>query len=216
MAHGMHSEPGSFAHYEKKVFGQRGNYYSALLCAAGATDYLKSLKQTFFDRLKEEEVEGEGLPLSAVERVLDSSLMDLQGKINGELDLQTLVAVMDDSGQALYFRSDKRVIRPVREPEILGIGEASLVRYLIDSTYRPDFTLRQAITLAALVVYAAKRYCAQYCGGDTDIYTLAKGEFITDWEPVERRKIEALEQLFKHRAGRHLLQLVNQGVTLLS
>lgn len=215
MTHGEHSQPGSFAHYEQKVFGRQGDYYSALLCAAGPTDYLKTLKHSFFKCLEENEVEGEGLSLTAVEGALETCLIELQGKVNTELGLQTLVAVMDDHRRSRYLRSDDRVVRPVTGPEILGIGEASLVRFLIESAYHPRFTLQQGIALAALVVYFAKKYCAQYCGGDTDIYTLSKGEFITNWEPVSRSKIESLELMFKKETGKHLLQFIDRAASLI-
>lgn len=217
MAHGTHTDLGSFAHYERKVFARRGDYYCALLCGAGPTGLLKTLEKSFFLKLKEGENKGEGLSVGEVQPILESVLSDLSEKVDDVDDfpsLSSLVAVMDDDGVHKYLRSDGQIVRPADKVEILGIGETSLVNHLTHA-YRPDFTIKQTTALAAFVVYSAKRYCPQYCGGDTDIYTLFNGEFICQWEIVEKLKIESLERLFKRTSLDQLLQLVDLGAKTL-
>jgi len=215
MAHGGHTDPGAFAHYEEKVFAKRGNYYCALFCGAGETDLLKTVKQQLWTKFSEteRENEGEGLPLASIQGILEDILAEIATKIDGVPDVSSLFVARDDQGQFRYLRSDRQIVRPVQGTEILGSGDLSVVRFILDSTHRPDLTLAQTTALAALTVYLSKQYCPQYCGGDTDIYRVFQGEDICEWDAVKRSKIEEIERIFKKSIRHRMLQSVNEAAS---
>ena len=68
------------------------------------------------------------------------------------------------------LKTDGLIVSPARPVEVFGIGENSLVRFLIDTLHDPNGqTLEEVSALAAFVVAAAKKYCPQYCGGETTV-----------------------------------------------
>jgi len=79
---------------------------------------------------------------------------------------------------------------------------------------QPDLDLYQLAALAGFVVYAAKRYCPQYCGGQTDIYMLPK-RYSWNTLPVSEEKINALEAILAQKPPECLAGLINEAAAIL-
>ena len=54
ITHGRPSDFGSFAHYEKKVFGTEGGTYGAAVCGAGDANLIRPIAESFLKTLSEQ------------------------------------------------------------------------------------------------------------------------------------------------------------------
>ena len=110
------------------------------------------------------------------------------------------------------LHTSNSVVTVAKPCEVIGIGENSLVRFLIRDSYNEAMSYESAVALSALVVYAAKLYCPQYCGGLTDIYALRTAE--REVFEVLRDQIEALELFFETAFPLQLNSLLSEVATL--
>ncbi|MFZ0821690.1 MAG: hypothetical protein WAM91_16615 [Candidatus Acidiferrales bacterium] len=218
MSHGRATDFGGFSHYEAKTFGIESESFSAVVCGSGNHgDLIRPFAETVFANLGE----AENLSLEHTRTIMDATLGDLAHRNNAAPDASFLLAVVR-GGEQQFLRSDGLVIRTAGPVEILGIGDTSLVRYLTDSIYSPDLGSLYAVCFAAYAVYAAKKYCPQYCGGATDVHVLtgggkeSAGMYWTGWNVVKPDEVTALEDLFARRAKEHLLGVIEEASDLLS
>jgi hypothetical protein len=215
MSHGTAHELGSFSHYEKKVFELSYTGVAIAICGCGPTTLLKAVAETVLAKnavLKD----ADGLvDLNGTRQILEEALQDIASKLSAVPEqLSLLLAATTVDGKQQFLRSDGLVVQSASPHAVLGIGETSLIRYLIDSVYKPDLDLYQLAALAGFVVYAAKRYCPQYCGGQTDIYMLPK-EILWETVPVSEKKINALEAILAQKPPECLAHLINEAAAML-
>jgi hypothetical protein len=82
---------------------------------------------------------------------------------------------------------------------------------LTDSLFNPIFSLEQTAVLGAFVIYQAKKYCSQYCGGKTDVWAMTEiGEIVG----LQEDEIAKLEVLFAKNSC-DLLDVIAEGSKLL-
>ena len=189
MSHGTAGEMGSFASYEQKVFFtgyEDDSQTAAILCGSGMDGtLLHPISETLFRNLGQYDEE-------KVPATLERTLNDYTERLGRRPELQLLLFESTHGG---LIKSDGLIVSAARSVEILGIGETSLVRFFTDMFPPSEMHIKEAVVLAALVVWAAKEYCPQYCGGQTDIVTFSI--FDTWPEQVDAKKIAAMEMAFK-------------------
>jgi len=233
MSHGTPEEYGSFAHYDRKVFGTQGRNFAAGLCAAGDGVLIKPFATAFLGRLQrredDEDRERETNPNYEQEladdyargsrtwagdnlAALRGELEDTKARIDHAPDLTMIVGVVGGSGHFQLLRAEGLMVCPAGPVEILGIGETSLVRFLTDSLYREDLTMRQAVALGVFVVAAAKKYCPQYCGWDAHAHKLLVNGH--RWEAVKSETVGWIEEMFDTEGPTHLRKLLDRAATI--
>ena len=197
IAHGGPNESGSFAHYEPKVFAiENYSSFGAVACGAGDASLIRPIAESFLTALKTCKQPDE-IRMSLCKSILEDTLNDFTAKIANIPEVHLLIAASDDKGRQQFLRCEGLVVHPANNVEILGLGENSLVRYLIDSIYKEDMDISELATLATLIVDVAKKYCPQYCGGQTDVYMLSKKyEFFADPAPLPEIVVQKLEESF--------------------
>jgi 20S proteasome alpha/beta subunit len=210
ITHGGPNDADSFAHYETKVFAiENHSNFSAIACGAGNASLIRPIAESFLAELKNC-LQPPELRMSLCKSILEGVLNDFSSKLADIPKVQLLIAANDEKGQQQFLLSDGLIVHPANDIEIWGIGETSAVRYLIDSIYKKDMDLSELATLAALVVYVAKKYCPQYCGGDTDVYMISKKyEFFVDPESLPRSVIQKFERDFAEKIPESLSTLIN-------
>jgi hypothetical protein len=136
----------------------------------------------------------------------------LEGISNPNLSL--LMAFMRDDGDYHMLVSSDTAARVASvEPEIIGIGDRSLVRYLTDSLYHPNLTLKQGIALAAYLIWAAKKCCPEYCGGPTDVWVLMKPQQSPTaiCKVVSESDIRSVEAIVEQQGKEHLTSVLDSA-----
>lgn len=189
MAHGGHTDPGAFSHYEKKMFTGGGLVWAVGQCgAANDATLLRPFSQLFFAKLKAQESgtpESGGVYLqppraSSIKPTLENSVADFAAQIGQLPEMALLIGYVDERNSVL-LKTQGVIVEDAKPVEILGMGDRSVVDFLVESLYPQELqdtegmSVDQAIGLSALIAHYAKVYCPQYCGGDTDIYALRKG-----------------------------------------
>jgi len=205
---------GVFGSYAKKVFGGEGDHYTALVAGSGSKDALYSLSGSLLTRFEQEEtLQASAL---AVENGLEEELNRLSGKLGEIPNLSTLVAVSQQSHPALQvFRSEGLVIRAAEPTEVIGVGENSLVQFLLDTLYVPHMSVMQGVALAVLVIQQTKKYCPQYCGGVTDVGYLFYG--VPHQYDLTEEEVGDIEDVFTEGIKTEALSvLINEAEKLIS
>jgi hypothetical protein len=209
MTHGRASDFGSFAHYGKKVFPLEEIGFGAVVCGSGDTLLISAVA----DALRKDMLAKSPKDVSEISLILESVLQDVSARVGAIPDLSLLLGIAMQN-RSHFIRSDGLVIQPASSTEILGIGETSLTRYLIDSVYRPEISLDELAALASFIVLGAKTYCPQYCGGQTDICILKKTHFWDDLE-IDEKKVSMLESFVKERVPRELRTLIREAAEII-
>jgi len=206
MSHGTSGEIGSFASYEEKVFQTwDDDPNQAALCGAGNDGYLlHPFSEALFANLAKPQGE-------TTQSIFESTLNAFAEKLNRPPDMQTLLA--DSTLGPGLLKSDGLIVSPARPIEILGIGETSLVRYLTDTLHSRTMDLHHGVAMAAFVVCAAKKYCPQYCGGQTDIVAIS----IWDGTSIrfDENQIQTLEDTFMKEGEKSLFHLLDVAAATL-
>ena len=167
------SSLGAFGSYAKKIFGADGEHFAALIVGSGMKDALYSVSGNLLTRFKREETSAKFSHL-LVSDYLEEELNALSAKLNNEIpSLSLLVAVSEPHLGDKVFKSDGLIVRSAGPAEVVGIGETSLVQFLLDTLYWPDMDVKEGAALAVLAIQMAKKYTPQYCGG-------VKGRLIAD------------------------------------
>jgi len=191
------------AYYELKLFNARGSNFSAVAVAA-SDDMItaKSVIRGFFDGVVggHTNFHAENLQ-NALEGCLKVKLESVQ-----DPNMFLIMAFMRDEGDYYVLSSHNTSVNQASPCEIVGIGDVSLVRYITDSLYRVGLTLKQGVALAAYVIWAAKKYCPMYCGGDTDIWVLSKStpQSSALWRIIPQAAIRRAEELIESHRKEHL------------
>jgi 20S proteasome alpha/beta subunit len=211
MTHGKASDFGSFAHYGKKVFPLDDIGFAAAVCGSGDSLLISAVSEEIIKHLYASE--GKPKDIQETQSVLETILQDVTTRVGTIPDLSLLLGVVTNK-DSRFIRSDGLIIQAANHTEILGIGETSLARYLIDSVYHWKIGLNELAALAAFIVFGAKKYCPQYCGGQTDISILHKNRF---WEDVaiSDKKVSELEGLIAGKAPQQLQDLIHDAAELL-
>lgn len=209
MTHGKHTEFGSFAHYEKKVFVLNDIDFAIAMCGSGDTLIMRAVANSVIGKLKDEN--NRPTLVSAFEETLSETT----AKLGLAPDTSFILTSVTESGEAQSLRADGLLVQRSSEVEILGIGETSLVRYLIDSAYTFDMSLNELSALAAFIVYAAKKYCPQYCNGQTDVCVLPR-KFMWDKIPMSEEKINELESFFAAKMPEQIKKIVQEAADKLT
>jgi hypothetical protein len=209
MTHGKASDYGSFAHYGKKVFPLEEMGFGAVVCGSGDSLLISAVA----DALRKSMLAQPPKDASEIPAILESVLQDVSTRVGAIPDLSLLLGVAMKN-RSRFIRSDGLVIQAANPTEILGIGETSLIRYLIDSVYRPEISLDELAALAAFIVFGAKTYCPQYCGGLTDICVLRNSHIWDDLE-VGEKKVLRLENFVGERVPRELRNLIREAAEII-
>lgn len=207
MTHGKHTDFGAFAHYEKKVFGFDDLDFAIAVCGSGDTITMRAVSDSILSKMEL----AKRPPISSA---LEESLNDAATKLGCAPELSLIVAAVSDTGESHYFRTDGLIVQPANLVEILGLGETSLIRYLIDSAYKPSMSIQELSCLAVFMVYEAKKYCPQYCGGQTDVCVLPRK---SEWNPIRmlENKINEIENLFATKSPDQIKTLIKDAAILL-
>ncbi len=207
---------GDFAHYDLKLFGVRGDNFAAIGTGAGDYDAITSITEGFLHSI----VSAKGnTQMDDIPRKLEDFLAEKLRNVS-DPHVWLLFAFMKDDGIYDVWSSYNCTVRHVSPsvPEVIGIGDNSLIRYLADSLYHLSLTLKQGIALAVYIVWAAKKYCPAYCGGPTDIWVLGKqtASSIALWKVVPASTILALEEILQRGGAeclKNTLNLAAQSIT---
>lgn len=213
MSHGGAQESGSFSHFEDKVHWTDGYSYAAgVTGAANDGTLIRPFAQKLFHNLTQQENPQEAMYVTgrSAESAIESTLNDLSTRINAYPELNMLVAVASSDGDVQLFRTDRLLIHVAGPAEVLGMGEQSAIRHLIDSVYEPRFPMKRVAAMAVAVVYLAKKYCPQYCGGPTTVCAVS-GSFRPDVTALMPDEILKIESLFRRRMERGLSDFVTEA-----
>jgi 20S proteasome alpha/beta subunit len=210
MSHGTANDFGSFAHFEKKVHALQALTVGATLCGSGNDGTLiRPIADAFFKKVESYEQPVE------LSDLLEDTLNEFATKLGRIPEVSLLAAAVVD-GESAFVRSEGLVVHTAGpDPEIMGIGELSVVRYLTDSVFKHDLGLPYVAALAVLVVYVAKKYCPQYCSGQTDVFVLPN-DYFWDTVPISEEKINEAEKVLAVSAQAYLPKALYQAATLLS
>jgi 20S proteasome alpha/beta subunit len=210
---GTAAEVGSFSYHENKIYWTDGRYFSASLAGAtNDTEALESFAHVFLKKLEAAESEDAEI-LPNVESTLQSELQRFYADTGVPPPFTLLVSYTAPPSQISLFKSSGLSVRSAKGIEITGLGDISLLRYLSDSLYRPDLPLNEAIALAVLIVSTAKRYCSQYCGGQTNLEILTTEYPLRKWP--SQREISNLENFFQTNGERYLRSLLAKAAETL-
>lgn len=210
MTHDAMPGQGAFAHYTTKTHGADGKYFATSMAGAGNAFVIEFFASSFTKKLLDSETE-DGASIPDVGKILKEELENVKDAVEGEPDISLLVGTVKPPYQMQMFRCEGGLVRPCKGLEIIGIGEMSLVQYLKDTLYKPDLSLKQAAALATWLIYAAKVYCPQFCGGRTDI------EMLTTEYPLRRplsmTEVRAMENFFSTQSPLQMHSTLNQAAT---
>jgi 20S proteasome alpha/beta subunit len=200
ITHGGPNESGSFSHYEPKVFAiEDYSSFSAIACGTGNASLIRPIAESFLTALQNCQQPAD-IRMSLCKSIMQDTLNDFFGKLAEIPDVHLLIAASDDKGRQQFLRCEGLIVHDANDIEILGLGENSAVRYLIDSIYRKDMDQSELATLATLIVHVAKKYCPQYCGGETDIHMISKKyELFVGLDSLPRSVIQKLDQSFAEK-----------------
>jgi len=209
MSHGAANQDNAFAHYEPKIFDCDGRHFHAACVGSGDGSLLRPFVGQFLENLTNEDDEHEGINLGVTKSVLEATCLDFQSQTGAIPDLHLIVAAVGEGRKTRFLRTAGLVVTDPAKPwEVVGIGENALVYFLIEELYHPDLSLRQLAVLTAFVIYAAKRFSPQYCGGETNIHILERENF--SGYSLTKPEVNSLEQAFIQGAATHLRELLDK------
>jgi 20S proteasome alpha/beta subunit len=231
ISHGLSTEYGAFAHFERKIHGTEGHRFAAGLCAAGEASLIKPFAQSLMNRLQRrkdsDEREREQNPEyekdlidsylqgwtweGSNEAAVNAELEGLATRIGRNPELATVIGFADVDNRLQLIKTDGLVTCAAGPLEILGIGEMSLVHYLTDSMYRPRMSMQHGAALAIFVVAVAKKYCPQYCSGSTDVSLLCTDRAKPRWGRMSPSTVTELEEFFWKSGCTHLRKLLDEA-----
>lgn len=176
---------GFFKYQAKKYANDEASSFLLTFAFAGDPGVFSEVRQKVCTQLGKEKVVSIEIVKSTIERVIKSlslrgseSLFMLVG-VNEIFDPPSLI-VFD--GKSVFLAENNKVY-------LVGCGETSLIRYLIDQLYGADMSKDQGLALAAYLIKKATQY-VDYCGEPIDVlYGYELG-----FHEVEREKIQTAIQ----------------------
>jgi hypothetical protein len=210
ISHGRADQGPSFGHFESKIWHESGTgdgtHYAALIAASGDFPTAKVVADGVL-RFAEEMHTNLSATYPDVKLALQKELDDVYARAVSNDDLSLLVAVQESPHTFDVLRSDNLRVNVTNSVELVGIGENSLARFLTDNLFSELMSLEEAAILGALVIYQAKKYCSQYCGGRTDVWALNE---IGEIQGLSEDEIDSLEALFA-KQSHNLLGILTKG-----
>jgi hypothetical protein len=181
---------------EEKIQFCPGQKATVVMTGAGHQDFIKMAFEKLAKRL--EASPEEGLTSSRVQEIIEEVVLEIYGTNIASLPpsseyigFSTLAAVQAlDGGRIEIIKTTDTAVTSVGKFDSIGTGFA-FGKYLADNMYDPQMTISQGVTLAAYLVYVAKKYVPG-CGGNTSIFALTPQEVLFDWD----EKIAKLEAYF--------------------
>jgi len=165
-----------FASYQCKLrYTEIYGVYSAIMVGSGNDHVISAVIDDTFQNLARNLTEhGEKyvLPPDTPKIVLEEALNRVYEKITPSDGATFILALHVRDAAIRTFRADDKVVHRSKPLDIIGIGENSLMSFISDHLYRDVLDYREAVSLAILLGFEAKRYCPQYCGGLTDVAVL--------------------------------------------
>lgn len=216
MTKGQTSEA-MFASYQRKLEHIEGKAFDAIMVGSGDDDVIRAVIDETTNLLPRAQQRYETeyfLPSEEIKRQFDVALSEVYEKASPSQGANLILAVHTIDKQIRTFRSEGKIASAAKPLEIMGIGENSLISFLRDSLYAETMSYEEAVGFAALIVFAAKKYCPQYVGGETDIMALRVGSQ-SILEP-KKEKISAIEELFKEQMFGQFVELLAKAATLVS
>ena len=217
ITHGRPSSPDSFGSYQEKIWEMTCRGFSLAVTGAGTIAALKAIADKTMQTLQCEQGPEEEfcqLPVGMVEAALKEAVDEVYEGLDLETDsADVILAVNQYVSGITVTRNTGRIISNVGTSDIVGIGENSLVGFLMNNLYWPRMSQTQITAFAALLVHEAKTYCPQYCGGATDIKILKRG--FRGVETVSSSTISHLESFFRERTTNYLNDLLDGAIQAL-
>jgi len=138
-----------------------------------------------------------------IDKRIGTILSDLKAKHPENMGCQQfLFAVSSPTQYPTLYRADGDVLS-VESWSCIGVGDSSLVRFLIGRFWKHDLSIECAILLAAYIVHYAKKYIDKV-GGKTQIFVVrSRG----DVQVLSGKSMDAVDQLLEEMedvAGRFL------------
>jgi hypothetical protein len=129
-----------------------------------------------------------------IRNTIDEILNEM-GRVYVALDLELLIAYHVTGEMAELLKFDGKALHVVGEPEILGVGDSALIRYLMGALYYANSTVDYGENLAIYLVSKANEHIDK-CGGGPDVVVLTSdGElYITPASDV-LAKASAMENI---------------------
>ena len=193
--------PESHKYYDHKIYklGVNGKWLTAFTFA-GSPLLMKQFHQRFSAAMN-----GAGDP-QTVESIADVVEQVLLGMPTLDTDpggLHMLGGIVIPKAESCLLRTEFKTVTRVDKHDYIGIGDSSLLRYLIPLlTRRSSYDARQAEYIGVYLTLQAKRF-VDGCGGDTDIYTLKHEGYgvLGDAHRMEQRLLMLEHQLGQAASG---------------
>jgi hypothetical protein len=214
ISHGRADQFPSFGHFETKIWHDSGTgvgtHYAALVAASGHFPTAKVVADGVIRAAQEIHI---NLPnqFPDARATLQAELDSAYARALPDEDVSLLVAIQESPVTFDVLRSDNLRVNAANDVELVGIGENSLARFLTDNLFNALLSLEEAAVLGALVIYQAKKYCSQYCGGRTDVWALNE---IGEIQGLREDEINNLEILFA-KESYNLVGILTKGKELL-
>lgn len=206
MSHGSAGDIGSFGSYTRKVFWPlEETRRQTVMCGSGTDGHLlHPFSEAFFRRFATETHEN-------TEQAAKAVLQEFTDTLGAAPNIQMLISSVETG---LAIKTDGLIVSPARPVEVLGIGENSLVQFLIDTLHQPDHQgIDEVSVLAIFIVAAAKKYCPQYCGGEIVVATVST--FYEKVIQVRPQSVQEIEELFFTSGKVKLNDLLTEGSKLI-
>jgi hypothetical protein len=211
ISHGLANQNPAFSHYENKIYQWTGRDHSLLMTGAGDVATIKTIFEALVEDVGREEGPPEE-PNSLIGGIKASFKEKLQLYLPNSPQTVTsiILAFSARPWRGLVLRSDDWTLNTAKDVEFCGLGENSLVRFLADSFYYHKMRMNEAIVLAIFLVWAAKKYCPQYCAGETNIEVLEVGGDL-DCSYISKEEIERVEDLIKKTGPGNMKALLDEA-----
>jgi hypothetical protein len=214
ITHGRPSSPDSFGSYQEKIWEMTCRGFSLAITGAGTTAALKAIADKTMQTLQQEQGPDEEfcqLPAGMIEAALKEAVDEVHEGFDPQTDsADVLLAVNQYVSGITVTRNTGRIISRVGTSDIVGIGENSLIGFLVNNLYRARMNQTQITAFAALLVHEAKTYCPQYCGGQTDIKILKRG--FRGVLTVPASTVGVFEIFFHEHAKDHFNNLLHDAI----
>ena len=192
---------GSHTFYAPKVWDYRepDDKWSVVFTYAGSVDLMDSFKDKLIRFLGDNEPATTLDLKDATEIVLNN----MRSVAKRGLDMLGALCIPDK--ELRMIKTSDRLVSNAADYEYVGAGDSSLLRCLADivcTTRGPHYnhTSEQAVKIGTYLIQKAKRYTADSCGGDTEIFVLhSHGHHDVQsgrTKEIERQIIDIEERLY--------------------
>ena len=168
------SKEGGMKYYEKKLFEvseecENGLFHLSFVYTGdpdGAKLFISELEERALDLQRNKRT------LRTLKTCVQETLENDWKKHKSHMRAEFLCSISVTNEGFKLFRSRRNLLIPA-EFECLGVGDSSLVRYLVESFATPRMGVRHYLPLLIYVMHQAKKY-VEGCGGPTDVMYVRK------------------------------------------